>query len=39
LGEEVIPLLEDAGTLFLDVLAGNEGYRKEGKVSGLATNA
>ena len=39
LGEEGIPLIEDAGTLFLDVLAGEEGYTREGKVSGLATNA
>ena len=29
LGEEVIPIIEDAGTLFLDVLAQNEGYTKE----------
>ena len=29
LGEEVIPIVEDAGTLFLDVLAQNEGYTKE----------
>jgi FdhE protein len=29
LGEEVIPVIEDAGTLFLDVLAQNEGYTKE----------
>jgi FdhE protein len=40
LGEEVIPIIEDAGTLFLDVLAQKEGYTKEGKKgSGLATNA
>jgi FdhE protein len=29
LGEEVIPVIEDAGTLFLDVLAQKEGYTKE----------
>jgi FdhE protein len=39
LGEGVIPVIEDAGTLFLDVLARNEGFTKEGKTSGLATNA
>jgi len=39
LGEEAIPLIEDAGTLFLDVLAMDEGYTKEGKATGLATNA
>ena len=39
LGEEVIPLLEDAGTLHLDVLAQQEGYSREGKASQLATNA
>jgi FdhE protein len=30
MGVEVIPILEDAGTLFLDVLARNEGFTKEG---------
>jgi FdhE protein len=39
LGEDVIPLLEDIGTLHLDILAQKEGYTKEGKSSGLATNA
>jgi len=29
-GAEVIPIIEDAGTLFLDVLAQNEGFTKEG---------
>jgi FdhE protein len=40
LGEEkIIPLLEDIGTLHLDILAQKEGYSKEGKTSGLTTNA
>ena len=39
LGEDIIPLLEDAGTLHLDILAQKEGYTKEGKTSGLTTNA
>ena len=39
LGEDVIPLLEDIGTLHLDILAQKEGYTKEGKASGLTTNA
>jgi FdhE protein len=39
LGEDVIPLLEDIGTLHLDILAQKEGYTKEGKTSGLTTNA
>ena len=40
LGDDiVIPLLEDAGTLYLDILAQQEGYTKEKKASGLATNA
>lgn len=30
LGEEVIPIIEDAGTLFLDVLAQNAGFTKGG---------
>jgi FdhE protein len=38
-GEIVIPLLEDAGTLHLDILAQKEGYTKERKTSGMATNA
>jgi FdhE protein len=29
LGEEVIPLIEDIGTLHLDILAQNEGYTRE----------
>jgi FdhE protein len=39
LGEEVIPIIEDAGTLFLDVLAQKEGYSKEGISSKLPVNA
>jgi FdhE protein len=39
LGEEVIPIIEDAGTLFLDVLAQKEGYTKEGISSKLPVNA
>ena len=40
LGEEkIIPLLEDIGTLHLDILAQKEGYTKEKKASGLTTNA
>ncbi|MFH1703435.1 MAG: formate dehydrogenase accessory protein FdhE [Nitrospirota bacterium] len=39
LGEDVIPLIEDAGTLYLDIVAQKEGYIKEGKASGLTTNA
>jgi FdhE protein len=39
LGEDVIPLIEDAGTLYLDVLAQKEGYTKEKSPSGLAINA
>jgi len=39
LGEDVIPLIEDAGTLYLDVLAQKEGYTKEKSLSGLAINA
>ena len=38
-GEIVIPLLEDAGTLHLDILAQKEGYTKEGKTSGMTANA
>jgi FdhE protein len=39
LGEDIIPLIEDAGTLHLDILAQNEGYTREGKGSGLEVNA
>jgi FdhE protein len=39
LGEEVIPIIEDAGTLFLDVLARNEGFTKEGITSKSPINA
>ena len=39
LGEEVIPIIEDAGTLFLDVLARNEGFTKEGTTSKSPVNA
>jgi FdhE protein len=39
LGEDIIPLIEDAATLYLDMLAQNEGYTKEGGASGLAANA
>jgi FdhE protein len=39
LGEEVIPIIEDAGTLFLDVLAQNEGFTKEGTTSKSPINA
>jgi FdhE protein len=39
LGEEVIPLLEDMGTLHLDILAQKEGYTREGKAFGLRVNA
>jgi len=39
IGEEVIPLIEDIGTLHLDILAQKEGYKKEGKTSELTTNA
>lgn len=39
LGEEVIPIIEDAGTLFLDVLAQNEGFTKEGTTSKSPVNA
>jgi FdhE protein len=39
LGEEVIPPIEDIGTLHLDIVAQKEGYTKEGKTSGLTTNA
>ena len=39
LGEDIIPLLEDAGTLHLDILAQKEGYTKERKASELETNA
>lgn len=36
---DFLPLLEDIGTLHLDILAKKEGYTKEGKTSGLTTNA
>ena len=39
LGIDFIPLLEDIGTLHLDILAQKEGYKKEKKTSGLTTNA
>lgn len=39
LGIDFIPLLEDIGTLHLDILAQKEGYSKEGKPSGITTNA
>jgi FdhE protein len=39
LGDEAIPLLEDAGTLHLDILAQEEGYTREGKASDLKINA
>jgi FdhE protein len=39
LGEEVIPIIEDAGTLYLDILAQKEGYTKEGTSSKLPVNA
>ena len=39
LGEEVIPIIEDAGTLFLDILAQKEGYTKEGTTSKSPINA
>jgi FdhE protein len=39
LGEEVIPIIEDAGTLFLDVIAQNAGFKKEGISSKSPVNA
>ncbi|MFH1025819.1 MAG: formate dehydrogenase accessory protein FdhE, partial [Nitrospirota bacterium] len=36
---DFIPLLEDIGTLHLDIVAQKEGYTKEGKTSELTTNA
>jgi FdhE protein len=39
LGIDFIPLLEDIGTLHLDIVAQKEGYKKEGKSSGQTTNA
>jgi FdhE protein len=39
LGIEFIPVLEDIGTLHLDILAQKEGYTKEGEGRGLITNA
>ena len=37
--EEIIPLLEDISTLYLDILAQKEGYTKERSPSGLTVNA
>lgn len=34
LGEEIIPLVEDIGTFYLDVLAQKEGYTREGMIGG-----
>jgi len=39
LGEEIIPIIEEAGTLFLDVLARNEGFTKDGISSKSPVNA
>jgi len=39
LGEEVIPLIEDIGTLYLDILAQDEGYTREGTIYGGSINA
>lgn len=39
LGEDIIPLIEDAGTLHLDILAQNEGYKRESAAAGLEINA
>ncbi|OGW52710.1 MAG: hypothetical protein A2Y81_09170 [Nitrospirae bacterium RBG_13_43_8] len=36
LGEDIIPLIEDAGTLHLDILAQKEGYTKEKMASKTA---
>ena len=38
-GIDFIPLLEDIGTLHLDIVAQKEGYTKERKASGMETNA
>ena len=39
LNTEIIPLLEDMSTLYLDILAQKEGYTREGKSTGLEVNA
>jgi FdhE protein len=39
LGEEVIPSIEDIGTLHLDILAQNEGYKREKTIYGGSINA
>jgi FdhE protein len=39
LGIDFIPLIEDIGTLHLDILAQKEGYTKQGRTSGIATDA
>jgi FdhE protein len=39
LDADVIPLIEDAGSLYLDVLAQQEGYSRDKKASGLPANA
>lgn len=39
LGEDIIPIIEDAGTLYLDMLAQDEGYKRERAASDLAVNA
>jgi FdhE protein len=39
LGEEVIPPIEDIGTLHLDILAQNEGYTREKTIYGGSINA
>ena len=36
---DVIPIIEDAGSLYLDVLAQQEGYSRDKKASGLPANA
>ena len=39
MGEDIIPLIEDAGTLYLDILAQDEGYTRVRAASGVAINA
>lgn len=39
LGEEVIPIIEDIGTLHLDILAQKEGYKREMTIYGGSINA
>ena len=39
LDADVIPIIEDAGSLYLDVLAQQEGYSRDKKASGLPANA